>query len=223
MTAYFLTNTVRVATRVIHAGTPLDDVATDTAEIRRAGGVLWPADDPLVAAAAARVAKMRGQGIGDDSLDRIMASASAESTQLGPRNWTPSAAALVSRDDTMDGGEVWTIDTRVRFVLVRASTAPIDGVGVIASKSSNGGALAGRWVADFVAADAADLSRSYAEDVPVTSASLASTGDRYTLAPTSTAAANGTTTINARRSAASFDVNGAPVGLGTHPGRWLKR
>ncbi len=225
MATFYLLNTTRTGTAIHYAGTLFDDANDDVAALRRAGGSLWPSDDPLVASAAARVADLRVRGgDGSETIDRVMAGAAAESSTLRPRSWVANAAALSTLDDssTIDGRYCWTLDTRFLFTLSRLSTAPVDGVAIVASKSSNGGKLAGRWVSDYFAYDAADLSRSLAEDVPATFATLRTTGARYSLAPTSATAANGTTVINARSSAASFDANRAPVGLGTNPGRWLR-
>ncbi|MFI5299620.1 MAG: hypothetical protein ACHREM_16150 [Polyangiales bacterium] len=230
MSQFYCLNTVRVGVSVVAAGNLVDEVSTDVAALRRAGATLWLATDPIVAQAAVRVAELRYNGLADDTLDRVMISAASDSMRMGPGNYLANVAALQAYDPQgLEGLDVVVLDTRARFTFSSLSTAPVDDVDVVAALGSDGGASPGRWLTDFVVWDVGDLRRCYAESMPPGAtpvrpaplATLSATGARYTFDPTSAAADDGVTVIDARSSAASFDAFSAPVGLGTNPGRWL--
>ncbi len=77
-----LINTVRIRGRVVHAGSLLDTVAEDVAEVAAAGGQLLDPGDALIDAAAERARRMRRDGeISGQSADALMAAALASSAR----------------------------------------------------------------------------------------------------------------------------------------------
>lgn len=222
-----LLNTVRAGTMTMFAGTEIDPVkrGDDLVDaLLDAGAVLWPADDQIVAFAASRVAQLRENGDASEVIDRVMLAGALDSLRTGDGNhfatpaeleaWTPS---LVLVPEGYESFDAVVLATRRIYTCVRKSTLPVDGVNVLPTAFSSGGAVAGRWLTDACVADAASLRRYLTIDnsqplpdaslIPL--ASLRSTGSRYRFDPNSVAVDDGVTVIN-------NVVSGVPQG------RWLR-
>lgn len=80
MATFYLINTTTVGTQKFFAGNLIDDTVQPAALITAAGGVLWPAADTIVAAAAAAVqASRRAKAINEADADGRMDAAVASS------------------------------------------------------------------------------------------------------------------------------------------------
>jgi len=229
---HYVVNSVRVGTRPLFAGTSIDDAQVDIAPLMDAGAQLWPADDRIVAFAAARVEELRNQrGDSSETIDRIMLAAVAESQRLGVGNYVDDIAELqgwgqgapvILANAGLEAYDVMVISTRRRYRCSSLSTVPVDGVDSVPTFFADGGASAGRWLTDATTLDPAGLRYSYFDTIaPVPLATVNSTGQRYRFDATATTADDGDAVIAARSSATTFS-NGNPTDLSTNPGRWLK-
>jgi hypothetical protein len=84
MATFYLLNTTIVGSKEkFLAGRLMNDAVDPVADVRAAGGVLWPSADTDVAAAAAIAAKAMKKGQNEDFLDKIMGAALARSLVNG--------------------------------------------------------------------------------------------------------------------------------------------
>lgn len=88
MSTFYLLNTTRIGTQTRNAGDFIDDLIVDTGPLLAAGGLLWPSSDAIVAAAAVKCAKLRGQGQSGLVLDQMMSSA-VNASQLATEGGAP--------------------------------------------------------------------------------------------------------------------------------------
>ena len=86
-------------TQVKYAGETINDAVTTLAPIQAAGGVLWPASDPIVAAAALNVIttyKRRGQTVDMNTMPALMLAAALASIANVPGS-SPATNTLASQ------------------------------------------------------------------------------------------------------------------------------
>lgn len=149
MALFFLTNTVRFGIQVFYAGVQLDNVQDPAlvATVQAAGGLLYPATDPIVAAAAVLAQTRRLQGAPIEELDSLMSAgvnksqeaALAGSNTVDNTTATNQNATAVSQNETATNQDasVGTMESfpdlaagGVNYVAQYAAGAPInDAVG----------------------------------------------------------------------------------------------
>lgn len=101
MATFYLLNSVTVNRTPFKAGALIDSAvhtAAGLAAIQGVGGVLWPSDDPSVAAAAAIVAKMWAKGADENNIGRVMMAAAALSAAGNPDTLVTPQVVLTSAD-----------------------------------------------------------------------------------------------------------------------------
>jgi hypothetical protein len=80
MAKWYLINDTQHGSHLLRAGKLVDDTVYNAAKIIASGGVLWPASDPIVAAASATITAMKRRGVPADILQPLMLAATVASS-----------------------------------------------------------------------------------------------------------------------------------------------
>jgi hypothetical protein len=75
MAKWYLINDTQYGLHLLRAGKLIDDTIYNAAKIEAAGGVLWPASDPIVASAALNITNAKRRGVPSDLLSTLMQAA----------------------------------------------------------------------------------------------------------------------------------------------------
>lgn len=112
MAKFFLINTTQVGSEKYFAGDEIDDAADPKANIEAAGGVCWASADPIVAAQAAIVQKLRtNKAINKAACDALML-ASAASSAANASSGESGTATLVAGTVTITSAKL-TANSRI--------------------------------------------------------------------------------------------------------------
>jgi hypothetical protein len=80
MANWYLLNDTQYGVYLLRAGKLINDAIYSTPKIQANGGVLWPAADPYIAAAAANITFMKRRGVPSDILAPLMLAAAEAAT-----------------------------------------------------------------------------------------------------------------------------------------------
>ena len=80
MAKWYLLNDTQFGKYLLRAGKLIDDTVYNAVQITAAGGVLWTANDPVVAAAAANITFQKRRGVPSDLLAPLMLAATEAAT-----------------------------------------------------------------------------------------------------------------------------------------------
>jgi hypothetical protein len=80
MALWYLLNDTQYGVYLLRAGKQINDAIYSTPKIQANGGVLWPAADPVVAAASANITLMKRRGVPSDILAPLMLAAAEAAT-----------------------------------------------------------------------------------------------------------------------------------------------
>jgi hypothetical protein len=99
MALWYLINDTQYGLYTLRAGKLINDAIYNTAKIEASGGVLWPASDPVVAAAAANITLQKRRGVPSDLLAILMQSAveAAQNSNIAGANAGASIYAVVQK------------------------------------------------------------------------------------------------------------------------------
>ena len=153
MALFYLVNNLQIGTRRWWAGRPIDDTVDPAAAIRAAGGVLWPAGDAVVAAAALRAQFHRRNGVppsqtADDMLAAVQSASATGGVVAGVQKVTGTFGfALLTTaglTQSLSLGAVLPANARVITRELRLATA-FSG-GTIASMTASIGLAGGNEI-----------------------------------------------------------------------------
>lgn len=161
MAAAFLINNVRGTFGILYAGTAIDDASAQAALVIQAGGLLIPATNAIVAAAALQAQALRRRGGDADEAAQLMNAAldSSQESQVSALlgSIQVAGATFGSGVATISAGITVTADTDAFVVMstVIAGSVNVGGVAHLKASNAVGGPGVGAVTLNILGSDGA--------------------------------------------------------------------
>lgn len=149
MAKFYLINTTQVGSTKYFAGDEIDDASDPKTAIEAAGGVCWANADPIVAAQAAIVAKLRtNKAINEAACDAIMTAAAAASASNA--NSGESGTATLAAGTVTIASAKLTANSRILLTMKDPGAGAITAFAALDAPAANRDVNAGTFVVNAI-------------------------------------------------------------------------